>query len=610
MSAKQEARKPKKERHSAGRVIKNVWYMFGYTFKYTPGYIWVTLVEAVGRAIYHIIGVLFLKYLFDAVENGVEFLTILWYIIAFAAYNALFELFNKWMLEVYLPRADLALHEGMQNELYEKARSLDQSCYDDPTFYNDFIWAIREADSRTARMQVDLSLFLNRIISTFAIFGVLMTMDWIVAVALLVLVTAGVLINLLLNKINYWQSLEMNPINRKLSYIGRIFYLPDHAKELRQREIAAHLRRQYAETTEEKIDCAMRYAKRTFGIALLSHLLSNVLPYSGVTAYLIVRYILDPALSLGDFSASMTATLKLFWMINDMGTYLTKFNEHSLYVEKVRTFLEYEPKITGEERGLEELRSLRLCNVSFSYPFAKDGERVLKGIDLEIRQGEKIAFVGYNGAGKTTLIKLLMRLYDPSEGQILYNGEDIRSYEPNAYRKHIGAVFQDYKVFAATVAENVMGGDYSDADRETVIEALRAASFADKLASIPAGLDAQLTREFSKDGVGLSGGESQKIAIARAFAHPYELIIMDEPSSALDPIAEYELNQSILQNAAEKTVIFISHRLSTTRMADRIYMFDGGQIVECGSHDELIARNGKYAEMWRVQAKNYRGCES
>ena len=143
-------------------------------------------------------------------------------------------------------------------------------------------------------------------------------------------------------------------------------------------------------------------------------------------------------------------------------------------------------------------------------------------------------------------------------------------------------------------------------DEETVMHALKAASFTEKLASLPDGIHSQLTREFSKQGVGLSGGESQKIAIARVFAHPYDLIIMDEPSSALDPIAEYELNQSILQNAADKTVIFISHRLSTTRMADRIYMFDHGEVIECGTHEELMAQNGKYAEMYHVQAKKYR----
>ena len=230
---------------------------------------------------------------------------------------------------------------------------------------------------------------------------------------------------------------------------------------------------------------------------------------------------------------------------------------------------------------------------------------ILKNVDLKINRGEKIAFVGYNGAGKTTLIKLLMRLYDPAEGEILYNGENIRDFSPEHYRKHIGAVFQDYRIFAATLAENVLGGEFTDADEERVMRAIRAASFEDKLNTFEKGIHTHLTQEFYNDGEGLSGGESQKVAIARVFARDHDIIIMDEPSSALDPISEYSLNQSILEYTADKTVIFISHRLSTTRMADRIYMFDNGQIAETGSHEELMTLGGKYAEMYTVQAKKY-----
>jgi ATP-binding cassette subfamily B protein len=226
---------------------------------------------------------------------------------------------------------------------------------------------------------------------------------------------------------------------------------------------------------------------------------------------------------------------------------------------------------------------------------------------MSLKKGEKIAIVGYNGAGKTTLIKLLMRLYDPSDGQVLMNGKDIREYNLEEYKSRIGTVFQDYKMFSATIAENVVNGEYDpENDRETVIKALDAAGFGEKLSELENGIDTMLTREFDEKGTNLSGGEQQKVAIARVFAKPFELIIMDEPSSALDPIAEYNLNQAILQYAADKTVIFISHRLSTTRMADRIYMFDSGVLSEYGSHEELMELNGKYAEMFNLQAENYR----
>lgn len=599
-------KKEKTERHGPIRVTKNLWFMMKYTFKYTPTYILVTLTEAFGRGAWHIIGILFTKYLFDSIEAGIEFNRILLWILLVAAYNAAFELFNKWRLYVYVPKVELILHEGIQNELYEKARKLDQSCYDDPEFYNDFIWAIRESDARTVQIMENLSIFINRVVSSAVILGVLASMDWIVAVVLLVSVSLGFLIKTKLNKIRYNKNVELNPIDRKLAYVERVFYLQDYAKELRQRGIAEHLRSEYQKTTNEKIFRIQKYMGKIFGFSLLSAMLTSVLPSAGVTGYLIVRYIVDPSLSLGSFSASIDASFKLYWTIDDIGNYLNLFHEHSLYIEKVKKFIEYEPKIKGVEKEVPAFESLTIRNLDFAYPFSKSAEKTLCNINLKIKKGEKIAFVGYNGAGKTTLIKLLMRLYDSTDGEILYNGRNITEFSPDKYREHIGAVFQDYRIFAATVAENVLGKEYTEADEQAVISALHAASFDDKLKRLKNGIHSQLTTEFSEDGVGLSGGESQKIAIARVFAQPFELVIMDEPSSALDPIAEYELNQSILKNAENKTVIFISHRLSTTRMADRIYMFADGKIIESGSHDELMKQNGQYAEMYRVQAKKYR----
>jgi ATP-binding cassette subfamily B protein len=281
---------------------------------------------------------------------------------------------------------------------------------------------------------------------------------------------------------------------------------------------------------------------------------------------------------------------------------IVKSKEHALYADKLMAFLAYRPKIIGGGAMPETFRSLEIRGLCFSY----GKEEILSDVNLKIERGDKIALVGYNGAGKTTLIKLIMRLYDPTEGEILYNGRNIKEYDVEAYRKRIGAVFQDYKIFAATVAENVLADEYDESKRENVLSALSKSAFTDKLASMEKGIDTELTREFSKDGAELSGGEAQKIAIARVFARPCDILVMDEPSSALDPISEYELNRSILESAEDKTVIFISHRLSTTRHADRIYMFEKGKLTEQGSHDELMEMNGNYAYMFGLQAEKYR----
>jgi len=328
-------------------------------------------------------------------------------------------------------------------------------------------------------------------------------------------------------------------------------------------------------------------------------------------------------LAAGTFAASVTMVWRVRWFLTDLIDRLTKYAKHSLYIEKYREFMAFTPALQGEITEVPPFESLELRDVSFSYRFAAhpkygfheadytpptaegNGENVLRGVNLKITRGEKVAIVGYNGAGKTTLIKLIMRLYDPTEGAILYNGVDIRQYDPEAYRRQIGTVFQDFRIFAASVAENVMNGEYTPADESRVLAALDAADFTEKLQTLEEGIQTHLTREFKENGTNLSGGEAQKIAISRVFAKEYPIVIMDEPSSALDPMAEYNLNQSILHNTEGKTVIFISHRLSTTRIADKIYMFDSGNLIEEGSHTELLNMNGKYAEMFHVQSEKY-----
>jgi len=401
----------------------------------------------------------------------------------------------------------------------------------------------------------------------------------------------------------------LNNINRKLGYFDRVFYLSDYAKELRLGNISDLMMEQYSNTTKVKIECLKKYSGKILGLSLLASLFTNVLPYMGVTGYLFVRYLLDSTLSLGGFSASINATFRLYWTINDIGNVINDLNEHSLYIEKLRHFVDYKPIIKGEMTEIPEFESLTVKNLAFTYNFSEEqtsSKNALNHINLKISKGEKIAFVGYNGAGKTTLIKLLLRLYDPTEGEIFYNEQNIRTYDPMSYRRHIGVVFQDYKLFAATIAENVIGGEYTEQDEENVLRALDITLFNRKLKTLPDGVKSQLTREFNDEGVELSGGEIQKIAIARAFVRSCELIIMDEPTSALDPITEYNLNKFVLKNAVAKTIIFISHRLSTTRMADRIYMFDQGELIESGSHEELMSQNGKYAAMYRVQKEKYK----
>ena len=481
-----------------------------------------------------------------------------------------------------------------------------------------------EAGTRAYQLLNDLYLIVMRIIAGGTLITLLFSIDSLVAVVLLATSIFTIIINQKANKLHFEQEKEWKPLRRVRDYLNRVFHLPEYAKEIRISHVTDIFMDKMDENKEEMVKTSVKYGKKFFLLyGLCDTLLSNIV-YYGILFYMFAA-LLDGRVLIGGFAASIGMIGRVRWSLGDFVRRLSKFPQHSLFLEKYYEFLAYEPKTKSGERSVPSFESLELKNVSFTYDFSdnpryayhdknyeapnkeNEGKCALKGVNMRLERGEKIAIVGYNGAGKTTLIKLLMRLYDPSEGEILLNGVDIKEYDLTEYRNRIGTVFQDFKIFAASVAENVMNGEYDEAkDRQTVLDALDAAGFTQKLETLEDGVNTILTREFDDKGTNLSGGEAQKVAIARVFAKPFELIIMDEPSSALDPVAEYELNQAILKYAADKTVIFISHRLSTTRMADRIYMFDSGEVAEVDTHNELMRRGGKYAEMFNLQAEKYK----
>lgn len=327
--------------------------------------------------------------------------------------------------------------------------------------------------------------------------------------------------------------------------------------------------------------------------------------YAVYLPFLLYRAMIRQSISLSLVVILLAAVRRMIGRSGDLVKCIPSFAYNGAFIEKIRRFLFFEPKIVSGEKEVEGgFRSLALSHVSFSYGGGRD---TLRDIDLEIRKGQKVALVGYNGAGKTTLVKLLMRLYDPDSGAILRNGQDIRDLRLSDYRKGIGAVFQDYKIYAATLRENVVMDLCTGEKWETyeVERALDRAKFDISERKLKYQIETPLTTEFEKDGVNLSGGESQKVAIARTLYRGHELIIMDEPSSALDPASEYRLNQELHRISEDKTVIFISHRLATARDADCIYMMKEGRIVEKGTHEQLLALGGEYSRMWELQAGAY-----
>lgn len=592
-----------KKKLSRKRELSNVLWVIRAVLRHTPSYAILAAVEGLAWGINNSVGILFTKLLFDMLGNGTEFDSIMKLIVSYSIYLAAFYVFHVLYWYIFNPKIRTKLQYLLMSEMFGQAVRIDLEKYDDPDFYNGFIWAMDASIGHVSGIIEASGKIINRVVASFTLTGILMSVDPIMAFAVLAVSVIRMFLTSKRNKVNYAKKEEMNPLNKKDGYIARVFKLPDYAKDLRISHVSDNLLDELDKNTDEKVRVIKKYGNKS---AWLWSVISSINEATtiGLLVFMLYKVMVTKTVELGGFAVAVNAVWKMSWLMSDFVVQITKVHEDALYIEKMRTFMECEPEILDGECEADSFEELEIKDLSFSY--VKTDKYALKNVNMKIRKGEKIAIVGYNGAGKTTLTKLIMRLYDAKEGEIFYNGKSLKEYTVESLRKNTAAVFQDYRIFAASIAENVVGGEFDAGDKDAVLTALGKSTFEDKLQKLEGGIDTLLTREFDKSGTQLSGGESQKVAIARAFYKDAGLIILDEPSSALDPNAEYELNRAIAEYAEGRAVIFISHRLSTTRHADRIYMFDSGELVECGTHEELMALGGKYAYMFDLQAENYR----
>lgn len=549
-----------------------------------------------------------MNYVLTVVEEGGDFRKILMcmgiLMGAIAVSTVTFAIYKHYVF----PRGKQTLYQALRMEIYEKSKEIDLSCYDDKDFYENFILATEETDRCIDRF---LAFETSIIARSVGFLCTVIFCAFINPVALLIL--AAVLpfewfCVVQENKKIVAARMDRLPHEQQREYGNRVFYLSDYAGELRLHpQMKDECRLEYTEENRKIKEVNKKYGKSLFVFGVLREsILARLLKEGAVWTLLLYQMLVLRVLSGAQLVMSRACIGRTTNYIEIVITSFRTVAENSAYIYRIREFLQMEPTIVsrGEKPVPEGSGALSVEHVDFGY---LPGKQVLRDVALTVEPGQKIALVGYNGSGKTTLVKLLLRLYDPDSGKICYHGNDIRDYQVMAYRRSVGSVFQDFKIYAASLKENVLM-DVENGSREEsygVEQALYDAHFTLEDNRLSYQIETPLTTEFEKDGINLSGGEAQKVAIARTLYRKQDLIIMDEPSSALDPLAEYRLNQELNEIAKDKTVIFISHRLSTVRDADCIYMMENGRIVESGTHEQLLSKGGKYAAMWKMQAGLY-----
>lgn len=584
-------------------TIANIFYMLKTMFKVSP-------VLVIGEILQHIfstlpgrlVSVIGLKFVIDEVQSGGDSKKILLGIVLMVGVLVLGEVSTSVFFELFVHREREKLDYGIQTMFYKKAAELDLQRYDDPTYYSDFILAIESSSDSLRYILGMVKGYVGEIISFLAIAGVVLTIDPVCLLIVILFVAVFIPMGRYTGNLQMKRREEVTEKHRKGDYFARVFYLPDYAGEIRTSGIYPLLRKRFNESADEVICTQKKYVKKLDILFYIQDIGIRAIGFVLVLGlYIGYQTIVTGNMSAGDFVATFNGALLIGGSILYLTVYSVRgFTERSKMIEKCRTFLAEKEKITDGTHIAQcgEPEEIAVENITFSYE--GNDNNSLDGISFEIKPYEKVALVGYNGAGKTTLTNLLLRLYDVKDGSIKIGERDIREETVSSHRDRFAAVFQDFQIFSASVGENVaLSKNY---DEERVWKALKAVGF-DK--DLPNGLETILLREFDEEGLMLSGGEQQKIAIARAFYKECPYVILDEPSANLDPVSEYELNHAMMTQATDKTVIFISHRLSTTRHADRIFMLEKGKIIESGSHEELMNLNGKYAEMFNLQAEKY-----
>jgi ATP-binding cassette subfamily B protein len=493
----------------------------------------------------------------------------------------------------------------ISTKIMEHASRLDLTSYEDPLFYDRMERARVQGTDRIVMIQ-STGLLIQQVVTTLSLAGgILFLSPWILAVLV------GCVIPAFLGEthfafMGYSLNFRQTPAKREMDYLRILGGSKETAKELKLFGLASFLVSRYTKLSNELHEQNVGLAKRRMWVGALFTLLSAV-GYYGSYAFVIYKTVTG-VLDLGTFTFMTGAIALASSNIQAIFSTFSTIADQALFITDLLEFFNVQPKVFSKPNALPAPRPIRkgfeFQNVSFAYP--GQTRLVLSDVSFRLEPSERLALVGENGQGKTTIVKLLTRLYDPTDGQILLDGIDLREYDVEDLWKEIGVIFQDFMRYDLTASENIAIGRIEDQGNIFRLRSAAQKSLAEQvIRKLPKGYDQVLGRRF-EGGVDLSGGEWQKMALARAYLRDAQLLILDEPTAALDAKSEHEVFQRFAELTKGKMALLISHRFSTVKMADRILVLENGRIAEQGHHEQLLLNKGRYAEMFELQAASYR----
>ena len=584
--------------------VKNIFWLYKAYWKYGKLLIFLSLVFwLLIIPVAQLVSVYLPSAIIEALGNNKPFNEIVMFVIAIQLillFQPMYEdIFNIFCKNKMLPKIDAKL----KRDIYERAIKTDYKYIDNPEYFDNYTWAINGYSKNAEASQNLINQISSSVITVISMLVIIATLS---PIAIVVTVVGGIIENIMYIITNFYdvkQEIEVVPYDRRLGYYHRIFYQNNYAADIKSTSVKDFIFKEYDKALKNKINMIQKYAVKMIPWALTGNI-TFYIARTFVILNIVYGIYTGNIQSVGAYMTMMLAVEKLKDTMNKLFYYVKDGNRIGLHATKIKAFFDTksEIEIETQEKQIppQGFYSIEFKDVFFRY---ENSEFSISDFNLEINSGEKIAIVGENGAGKTTLVKLLLRLYDVSSGSINVNGINIKEYKVNDLRKKIGVAFQNSNIYAFSFAENIeLYNRINENKLNNIIETFELDKILNKN---DADFSTEITREFNENGIMLSGGEIQKIGIARLMTGEFGLLLLDEPSSSLDPIAEYKMTELILDSSNLSTTIIVAHRLSTIRNCDRIILVEEGKITEIGTHDTLMSLKGKYYEMFTKQAENY-----